>query len=198
MNDRVLESLDSAADGMSASEALAQAEIAIREAEQLAASATVSPIAVREHLQNLAASFFTERIKNASSLEAVRAKAAQMLLGKIDEETSPTQLMRILESVSELNGVDFQAILTSMQSTARPGQPVGTTNIFMSAPQQGGGQVPPGITTDSMKVLDALVGVAETVVSAHGRDADPREVARALAERDGLTDIEYDNDNVDD
>lgn len=193
--DRVVYELDAAGDGLSAHDALARAELAIREAEQLVDSATLSPVAVRDHLQNLAAAFFTERIKNASSLEAVRSKAASMLLDKIDDETSPTQLMRILESLSEINGVDFQAILTAMQTGAKPGQPGGVTNIFMNNSSNTPGQVPPGVTTDSMKILDALVGVAETVVAEHGREADPRQVARELALRDGLADIEFDDDS---
>lgn len=198
--DDLLDTMDGHA-SISAAQALADAEMAIREADALVATAVVSPVAVREHLQQLAASFFSERIKNSSTIEAVRAKAAGMLINKIDDETSPTMLMRIIESLGELNGADFQAILAATSGGGKPGLPGaagGVTNIFMPASGSPTGHSPPAaVTTDTMKMLDSLVQIAETVVAAHGLDSDLGDAARALAEADGvidsITDVDFDD-----
>jgi hypothetical protein len=174
---------------------LKEAEAVMADARALSQRAQVNPVAVRDHLQNLAASFFTERLRNASSIEKVRALAAEKLLAKIDDETSPSQLMRILESLSELNGVDFTAVLQAISGGGKPGTPGAgnTTNIFNMGQNNGVSShaLPPGTTSDSVRLTDSLVQVAEAVISKQGPGQDVRARAAEFSEQ------ESDDDDLD-
>ena len=109
-------------------------------------------------------SFIVKRLANSELIEDAKLKAVTMLIEKVNDDTSPTMLLKIIDRLGTLNAVDFTLMAGNTDKNKNP-----MTNIY-NITEAGGsddnGVIDGEINPKVFKELDKLVLAAESIIDA--------------------------------
>lgn len=92
--------------------------VVLNKIEEIVQDTEVAPPVEPELLTGraLAQAFIQDRLRNASSIESAKSKAVGLLLEKIDENTRPEQLVKIIELLDSCTAKDMEHIAAMSQN----------------------------------------------------------------------------------